>query len=137
MRIGQLSKASGFSIDALRWYDRIGLLRPTRRNPTSRFREYEDGALDMLTLVKLAKVAGLTLPQIKRILAAAQRGSACEQVVPMLDGKIQEIDRAIRALQELRARLVRALKHGFFKKAKGSGCTCPILTELGKMKGKE
>ncbi len=137
MRIGELAKMSGFSIDTLRWYDRIGLIRPARRNPTSRFREYEDGALDMLTLVKLAKVAGLSLPQIKKILGAAQRGSACDQVVPMLDDKIGEIDRAIRALQELRSRLVRALKNGFPKKTKAAGCTCPILKELGKDKRKE
>ena len=137
MRIGELAKSSGFSIDTLRWYDKIGLVRPTRRNPSSRFREYESGALEMLTLVKLAKVAGLSLPKIKKILAAAQRGSACDKVVPMLDEKIDEIDRAIHALQELRSRLVRALKNGFPKKAYAAGRTCPILTELGKDRRKE
>jgi len=136
VRIGELAKSSGFSIDTLRWYDKIGLVRPTRRNPNSRFREYGEGALDMLTLVKLAKVAGLSLPQIKKILAAAQRGSACEQVVPLLDERIEEIDGATRALQDLRWRLARALKNGFLKKQKAAGCTCPILAELGKDRGK-
>lgn len=137
MRIGELAKASGFSIDTLRWYDKIRLIPPARRNITSRFREYDEGALDLLNLVKLAKIAGLSLPQIKKILAAAQRGSACDEVIPLLDGKIAEIDGAIRALQDLRVRLTRALKAGLPKSSKAAGCTCAILTELGKGTRKE
>jgi len=136
MRIGDLARMSGFTIDTLRYYDKIRLIRPTRRHPVSRFREYEPGVLDILTLVKLAKLAGLSLPRIKKILGAAQRGSACDQVVPLLDGRIREIDGAIRALQDLRGRIVRALKYGSIKK-KATGCTCAILTALGKGKGQE
>lgn len=83
MRIGELAKSSGVSIDTLRWYDRIGLIRPARRNPISRFREYEAGVLDMLTLVKLAKVAGLTLTpspltaHVGRSRARGLRTAAC------------------------------------------------------------
>lgn len=129
MRIGELSRRSDFSIDALRWYDKIGLIRPSRRNPISRFREYGEDALDLLVLVKSAKVAGLTLPQIRKILAAARNGTACKTVLPLLDQKVRDIDVAIRALQELRARLTQALKTGF-PKGKAAGCSCPILLGL-------
>lgn len=129
MRIGELAKRSGFSIDTLRWYDKIGLLRPTRRNPVSRFREYGEEALDVLALVRSAKLAGLGLPQIRKIIAAARTGAACKTVIPLLDQKVGEIDRAIRALQELRSRLVRALKKGFPRKT-ASGCSCPVLLGL-------
>lgn len=129
MRIGELSRRSGFAIDTIRYYDRIGLVRPARRNPVSRFREYESDALDVLSLVKLAKVAGLSLPQIRKIIGAARRGSACGTVVPLLDAKITEIDGAIRALQKLRNRLARALKGGPLKK-EGPECCCPILEKL-------
>ena len=129
MRIGELSRRSGLSHDTIRYYDRIGLVRPARRNPVSRFREYEGDALDVLSLVKLAKIAGLNLSQIRKILGAARRGSACGTVVPLLDAKISEIDGAIRALQELRDRLARALKVGSSKKT-GEECSCPILQKL-------
>lgn len=129
MRIGELARRSGFSIDTLRWYDRIGLLRPSRRNPISRFREYGEEALDLLALVKSAKLAGLSLPQIRKIIAAARTGAACKTVIPLLDEKVGEIDRAIRSLQELRARLVRALKKGFPRK-EAAGRSCPILAGL-------
>lgn len=129
MRIGELARRSGFSIHTLRWYDRIGLLRPSRRNPVSRFREYQEEALDLLTLVKSAKLARLSIPQIRKIISAARTGSACKTVIPLLDEKVAEIDRAIRALQELRARLVRALKKGFPRR-EAEGSSCPILEGL-------
>lgn len=129
MRIGELVRRSGLSHDTIRYYDRIGLVRPARRNPVSRFREYEGDALDVLSLVKLAKIAGLNLSQIRKIIGAARRGSACGTVVPLLDAKIAEIDGAIRALEELRNRLKRALKGGAAKRS-GEECSCPILEKL-------
>ncbi len=131
MRIGGRAKASGFSIDTLRWNYKIGLIRPARRNPSSRFREYGSDAMDLLVLVKAAKLARLSLPQIRKILAAAKNGTACKTVMPLLDQKVQEVNQAVRALQELRARLTRALRRGFPKK-KAAGCSCPILVGLYK-----
>lgn len=128
MRIGELSRRSGFSIDTLRYYDRIGLLRPATRNPVSGFREYAPDAPEALDLVRLARLAGLSLPQIRRILAAARHGTACDKVVPLLGRKIDEIDRAIRALRTLRARLSRALRTRP-RRRKGS-VACPILSGL-------
>lgn len=129
MRIGELARRSGFSIDTLRWYDKIGLIRPSRRNAVSRFREYGNEVLDLVALVKSAKLAGLSLPQIRKIIAASRTGAACKTVIPLLDRKVGEIDQAIRALQELRSRLVLALKNGFPRK-RSAGCTCPILLGL-------
>lgn len=125
MRIGELSRRSGYSIDTLRYYDRIGLVR-ARRDPSSRFREYGEEALDMLALVRAAKTAQLSLPQIRRILGAARGGAACRQVLPMLDAKVVEIDGAIRALQDLRARLARAMRRGF-PRGRAGRYACPIL----------
>jgi len=130
MRIGTLAERSGFSIDTLRYYDRIGLLRPARRNPTSRFREYGSEAPDLVALVKAAKLARLSLPQIMKILRAARNGSACRQVVPLLVEKVREIDQAIRTLRKLRSRLGRALTRGSPGKKAASG-SCPILLGLG------
>jgi len=131
MKIGELARKSGFMIDTIRYYDKLGLVRPLGRSPTSRFREYGEEALEMLALVRAAKLAHLSRSQIRKILAAARNGSACRQVIPLLDSKVQEIDRAIRALRELRSRLTRALRRGF-PKTRPAGCTCPILLGLHK-----
>lgn len=128
MRIGELSRRSGFSIDTLRYYDRIGLLRPLRRSPTSRFREYGSEALDLLALVRAAKLARLKLPEIRKILSAAEDGAACKEVILLLDAKVKEIDGAIRSLSELRRRLAEAVAKGLLSQP--SGRVCPILLGL-------
>lgn len=130
MRIGELSERSGFSVKTLRYYDDIGLVRPERRNPASNVREYGEESLDLLALVRSSKSAGLELRQIKRILTAAKEGSACKEVIPLLTQKLDEIEHAIKALQNLRTRLTRALKRGL-PKVRG-GCRCPILHGLDK-----
>ena len=109
--------------------DPLRLLPPARRHPLSRYRDYDAEALDLLALVKSAKLAGLSLDQIRRILAAARNGAACAQVIPLLDRKVREIDRAIRSLHQLRARLVRALKQRRSGR-KTTGRSCPILMGL-------
>lgn len=123
MFIGELAERSGFRAKTLRYYDEIGLLRPARRHPVSGYREYGAEALDLLNLVRAAKVAGLDLGKIGRIVAAARRGRACSAVIPLLDDRIRQIDRAIRALRRLKARLRKA------RRRKG-GRTCPILEGL-------
>ena len=131
MRIGELSKRSGFSIDTLRYYHRMGLVQPSRRDPSSGFREYDEDALDLLALIDAAKLAHLSLPEIQEILAAARNGSACRKVIPLLDEKVRDVDQAIGALRGLRKRLVTALKKGF-PKSKAGSCTCPILLGIAR-----
>lgn len=129
MRIGELSKRSGIPVQTLRYYDEIGLLKPQRRHPISRFREYGEDAFEILHLIRAGKTAGLSLRQIRRIVDAARRGAACEQVVPLLNDKIEEIDQAIGSLRRLRGRLRRALKRGGPKPTPAGAC-CPILQGL-------
>lgn len=130
MRIGELSRRSGVTIDTLRYYDRIGLVRPSGRNQVSRFRDYGPEAVEELSLVRTAKLGGLSLPQIRKILSAARSGRACREVVPLLGDKIREIDQAIRSLSLLRERLKKALKTK--SPGKGAGRSCPILLGLSK-----
>lgn len=129
MKIGDLAEAGGFPVDTLRYYDRIGLLSPARRNPLTRYREYGPEALDLLGLVKNAKAAGLSLLQIRRIVAAAREGSACREAVPLLRQRIAETDRAIHALRALRRRLAGALRGGFAGR-RAPRCSCPVLDHL-------
>jgi len=131
MKIGELSRRTGFPVKTLRYYDEIGLIRPARRNSAYGHRRYGEDALDILALIRSAKLAGLSLGRIKKVIRAARQGYACEEVIPLLNEKIEEIDRAIRSLRELRSRLGRALKRGFPKETKP--CECPILEGLAEI----
>lgn len=68
MKIGDLSRRTGFPVKTLRYYDEIGLIRPTKRASAYGHRRYGEDAIDMLALVRSAKLAGLSLDQIKKII---------------------------------------------------------------------
>ena len=52
LKIGEVSKESGIGIEALRFYERSGLLgKPVRSE--SNYRLYDEGVLDRLTLADL------------------------------------------------------------------------------------
>ena len=65
MRIGELARTTGLAPSAIRFYEEEGLL-PTARRLSGR-RVFDQTALDHLTVVRLAKDAGFTLAEIRRL----------------------------------------------------------------------
>jgi MerR family redox-sensitive transcriptional activator SoxR len=65
MRIGELAQTTGLAPSAIRFYEGEGLL-PTARRLSGR-RVFDETALDHLTVVQLAKDAGFTLAEIRRL----------------------------------------------------------------------
>jgi DNA-binding transcriptional MerR regulator len=127
--IGELAKGSGFSIETLRYYDRSGIIRPKRRSEETGYRYYDGSALTALAFIRRAKRAGFTLREIRRILKAYRRGSACCEVVPMLDKKIESVQFQIKQLQELLKVLseLRVYARRTPQMAGDLGVICPIL----------
>jgi DNA-binding transcriptional MerR regulator len=67
-RIGQLAQLAGVSERTLRWYERQGLLRPSRlRNG---YRVYTSAELDRLQHILFYRELGLSLEQIRAIVQA-------------------------------------------------------------------
>ena len=78
-RIGQLAKAAGVSTDTLRHYERKGLLRSERTR--NGYRQYSEGTLERVCMIKKALDVGFTLDQLSAIFKAFDRGGApCQQV---------------------------------------------------------
>src|SRR5258706_91425 len=63
LTIGELAAEAGMSPDALRYYERRGLIAPTRRTAGG-FRVYPSEVIDRLRFIKQAKQNGLTLREI-------------------------------------------------------------------------
>jgi MerR family copper efflux transcriptional regulator len=68
MRIGQLARAANVSVQALRFYERKGLLAaPPRR--ISGYREYPPGAVQTVRFIRRAQDLGFALREVKELLA--------------------------------------------------------------------
>lgn len=63
MYIGEISKKTGLSIKAIRFYEQKGLIRRPER--IGRYRVYQETDIELLILIKEAKALGVTLSQLK------------------------------------------------------------------------
>jgi len=111
MQIGDLAEASGISRDALRYYEKRGLLRARRAG--NGYRDYAPEAVDWLRYIRTAQALGFTLQEIEADLPLLEAGSAGQPTAAALrsalQAKLAEIDRRIEGLQGLRAELARRL----------------------------
>ena len=129
MRIGQLARAAGFSEKTLRYYDQIGLLRPTGRT-ASGYRIYSAAAIERLRFVRSAQDLGLSLSDIQSILEISDGGRVpCRHVLAVVERDLNKIDAELKRLRELRrelagakARIDEALMEGGIEP--GQGCRC-------------
>jgi len=107
--IGELARAFSLSPDALRYYERLGLLAPEGRTEGG-YRLYGEEALRRLRFIKEAQAAGLRLEDIAGILRAMEGGQPpCRHVQEMLRARLEEVRRRLRELEALEEALARRL----------------------------
>ena len=73
MRISEVSKHTGISTDTLRYYERIGLVRPVNRNANG-IRDYTDLDLRRVEFIKCMRNAGLPIEVLIEYVALVQQG---------------------------------------------------------------
>ena len=100
-KIGDFSKLSQVSVKTLRYYDEIGLLKPSEIDRFTGYRYYTAGQLSRLNRILLLKDLGLSLDQIGRLL---QSDLPPDQLRGMLKLRQAEIARSI---EEEETRLAR------------------------------
>ena len=107
MRIGELAGQLGVTTKAIRFYERIGLL-PDPARTSSGYRSYEEADVDRLVFIKTAQRLGLTLDEIKEIIAFRDRGEQpCGYVADVLQRQVTDLDTRIREMRALRDELRR------------------------------
>jgi DNA-binding transcriptional MerR regulator len=99
LRIGEFSRVSQVTVKALRHYDEIGLLKPSRVDPFSDYRYYTLDQLPRLHSIIALKTLGLSLEEIAQLLLA---DLPPEQIRGMLRLKQAEAQQRV---QEEQARL--------------------------------
>ena len=105
MRIGELADQVGISTKAIRYYEQIGILTPPARTPSG-YRSYDPSALGRLGFVRAAQAVGLTLGEIRQIIAFRDNGQApCAHVTDLLQRRTAELDARIAELHQLRGEL--------------------------------
>src|ERR1700751_4579684 len=109
MQIGQISKLAGMSIDAVRFYERSGLLAAPVRSDGG-FRLYSLGHLSTLEFIRNLQALGFSLSEIREFLSLRSNNlRACSAMRKILDDKLRDIHAKRIALAKLEAELKHAL----------------------------
>src|SRR4029453_19548732 len=102
LRVGEVAAKSGFSRKALRLYEARGILPAPPRTPAGS-RLYPAEVLDVLAFVAQSRRLGLTLGEVRHIVALRCAGPGpCPYVRRLLEQKVSAAEKMI---LELRRRL--------------------------------
>lgn len=99
--IGDLSEKTGVSTEAIRYYERIGLI-PEPQRADNGYRLYIEADVDRLNFIRRARALDIALDEIDEILAFRERNEApCAHVMKVMERRIEEIENRIRDLQRM------------------------------------
>jgi len=126
LTIGELVKASGVGVQAIRFYERKGLL-PAPGRSASGYREFGADDASRIRFIKRAQDLGFTLREIQELLElnTAPRAT-CSDIKKRADHKIAEVEAKIRDLQRMR-RSLRTLSDACGESRRAAS-QCRILT---------
>ncbi len=102
LRIGEFSKLAKISIKTLRYYDKIGLLKPAMVDSATQYRYYTVEQLEVFRLIAMYKEAGLSNEIILKLIH--KKGDAralLEYQKQVLTERAQDIRKALSALDVL------------------------------------
>jgi DNA-binding transcriptional MerR regulator len=126
LKIGDVAKLSAIGIEALRFYEKSGLLeRPARTE--SGYRMYGRDVLDRLAFIKQAQALGFSLDEIRRIVADARAGqSPCDEVREIVRHRLDELDERMREMRRYRKELAETLEE-WDKVGRAPGHICGLI----------
>lgn len=110
LRIGEVARAAGLSVETLRFYERRGLLGRPRRTGAN-YRVYDRETLERLAFIRRAQLIGFTLDEIQQIITESEQGQApCRAVREMARRKLAELDARLTELRRHRKELAALLR---------------------------
>ena len=108
MRIGDIAKRAGVTVDTVRFYERVGVL-PAPARTESGYRDYEPETVERIQLTRELQGIGFTLSDAVGALAAHDAGGAtCESERWRLQAALDRVDARLAELTALRGRIVDA-----------------------------
>lgn len=139
MKIGEVSKKTGVGIEALRFYEKSGLLdRPERTY--SGYRMYPAEVLERIAFIKQAQLLGFSLDEIRQLIGQKRKGeSPCLEAREIIRRRLDDLNEKIDQLVKHRDEVTEALKE-WDKKERADGHVCGLIeashieTDLGKKK---
>jgi len=105
MKIGELAKLTGCSVQTIRYYEKENLLKSKARSEGN-FRLYDASAVEQLMFIKHCRSLDLALSEVRLLIDLNQsRGRHCDDVNNMIDNHIEQVEQRMKELVGLRQQL--------------------------------
>ncbi|MBP2627573.1 MAG: transcriptional regulator, MerR family [Firmicutes bacterium] len=105
MIISEVSAKYGMTQDALRYYERVGLIPPVPRKPNG-IREYDDYSCGWIEFIHCMRNAGIPVEILVEYVQLYQQGSTTKEArKELLQEELNRLDDRIANLQATRGRL--------------------------------
>lgn len=110
--IGELASNAGVTREAIRYYEREGVIPPAARGGNGRYRRYASADADRLRFVRRARELGFTLDEVRELLALAggDPSQPCGDVNRIARSHLAQVEAKIAQLTALRRELRRLVR---------------------------
>src|SRR5690348_5880987 len=90
MHIGEVAKRAGVTSDAIRFYERCGILAKPPRTDAG-YRLWSPDNVAVVLFLRRAQTLGFSLPQIRELVSLRTSGRPCAPVRDRLRRKLEEV----------------------------------------------
>lgn len=125
LTIGGVAKAVGVGVEAIRYYQRRGLL-PEPERPPGRVRRYGPRDVQRLQFIKAAQKLGFSLDEVA-VLLQLDDGTRCAQAQQLAALKLEAVRDRLDALRKIEQALVTLV--GSCERRRGN-VACPLILAL-------
>ncbi|MBO0686785.1 MAG: MerR family DNA-binding transcriptional regulator [Candidatus Dormibacteraeota bacterium] len=110
IKIGQVAREAGVTVDTIRFYERRGVIPPPEREPSG-YRRYPASTAGRIRLTRSLQALGFTLDEVVDALVSLDAGDAtCAGERWRLERVLERIDTRLDELQRVRAEVVDVLQ---------------------------
>ena len=123
--IGVAAELSGVSIEAIRYYERDGVVPEAERSQNGR-RTYDEPAIARLRFVKRCRDFGFSIKQIKSLIQLSEnKDTSCAEASEIGQKHLRDVQEKLNNLKQLESALAELLRH-----CADGPPDCPMLTHL-------
>ena len=108
---GQVVEETGFSLDTLRYYERIGLLEPVRRNAAGQ-RRFTENDVSWLGMIRCLRDTGMPIAEMLRFAQLVRQGEhTIEDRIALLEEHDRKVEAQIAALCQKQGAIQRKIQY--------------------------
>ena len=127
LTISALAKKVAIPSSTIRYYERVGLLRPQGRT-SGNYRFYGEDSIERLRFIRAAQATGFTIANITTLLEFRDGvASPCEEVRPIIESRLADVDNRLSEFRHFQQVLKSFLEA--CRRTDHDDC-CPVIEEL-------